>query len=401
MATLALATSAQSVTAAASRPTSAVTVRLLHDIDAVADAWDALASRVPPQSPAQSRTVIATWVSALGIRADDQYYVLAERNGHPVALLPLVRRRVRGVRLLSFFAGPHVGCDAPLIDPAVLAELGSVGRAALWSAMLAPLADSDVVYLKSIPATLHDGIDLFAELGQSIAAETLHRAEFTSFAEADRTQRNKSRRKHDRQQGDRLDALGEVGFEVLGNGPAAQAVLYTMFAQRAARFRDMGIDNPFECPGIGLFYASLAAARSGTEVVLHVLRLDGAIVAVRYNVVVGDRMFCLISSMSADPAIQAGSPGKQCLLRVMQSVFDTGIRVFDMGTGLTDEKRHWCNVQVPVRHHYVPLTPVGDLAAGAHFLWQHLRRRLKANARLVSALRGLRARIGRAVPETP
>ena len=55
------------------------------------------------------------------------------------------------------------------------------------------------------------------------------------------------------------------------------------------------------------------------------LRLNGEIVAVRYNIVHGDRMFCLISSMSDDPAIQNGSPGKQCLLRVMQTVFDAGL----------------------------------------------------------------------------
>ncbi|MBK8082839.1 MAG: GNAT family N-acetyltransferase [Devosia sp.] len=382
----------------ASRASSAVAVRLVHDLEAVAAAWDALAARAPAQSPAQSRAFIASWVAALGVAPTDQYYVVAERNGFPVALLPLLRRRAHGVRLLSFFAGPHVGCDVPLVDPAVLAELGSVGRAALWSAMLAPLVDVDVVYLKSIPTLLHDGVDLFAELGQSVAAETLYRAEFESFDAADRLQRNKSRRKHDRQQGDRLAAMGEVGFEEQRNGPVAQAVLETMFAQRASRFRDMGIDNPFECPGIRPFYASLAATGSGTDVVLHILRLDGEIVAVRYNVVVGDRMFCLISSMSADPAIQSGSPGKQCLLRVMQTVFDTGTRVFDMGAGLTDEKRHWCNVQVPVRHHYVPLSPVGDLAAGAHYLWQRLRQWLKASPRIMAAVRHVRGRLKRAMP---
>ena len=30
-----------------------------------------------------------------------------------------------------------------------------------------------------------------------------------------------------------------------------------------------------------------------------------------------------------------------------------------MGTGFTDEKRHWCNVQIPVRQHYLPLNAGG------------------------------------------
>ena len=110
-------------------------------------------------------------------------------------------------------------------------------------------------------------------------------------------------------------------------------------------------------------YDATVAPNSGVDVRLHVLRLNGEIVAVRYNVVHGDRFFCLISSMSDDPAIQGGSPGKQCLLRVMQTVFDQGARIFDMGAGFTDEKRHWCNVQIPVRQHYIPLSAIGSVSA--------------------------------------
>jgi len=115
-------------------------------------------------------------------------------------------------------------------------------------------------------------------------------------------------------------------------------------------------------------------------------------VAVRYCIALNGRLFCLISSMSDDPAIQGGSPGKQCLLRVMQSVFDAGYSVFDMGAGLTDEKRHWCNEQVPLRNFYLPLTPQGLAAAGLHRRWQILRARIKANARLLGLVKTLRSR---------
>ena len=124
---------------------------------------------------------------------------------------------------------------------------------------------------------------------------------------------------------------------------------------------------------------------------MHVLRLDGEIVAVRYNIVDGTRMFCLISSMSDDPRIQAGSPGKQCLLRVMQTVFDAGITSFDMGTGFTDEKRHWCNVQIPVRQHYLPLNAAGRLASFGHRSWHTARRQIKEDARMLAFAKKVRA----------
>ena len=169
----------------------------------------------------------------------------------------------------------------------------------------------------------------------------LYRSQYASWEECDRLQRSKSRRKHDRQQGDRLGAMGAVVFEELRNSDDTRSDIATMFSQRSARFRAMGIRDTFVCDGLIGFYHAAAAAGSGVDVRLHVLRLNGDIVAVRYNIVHDDRMFCLISSMSDDPAIQNGSPGKQCLLRVMQTVFEAGYRVFDMGEGLTDEKRHW------------------------------------------------------------
>jgi CelD/BcsL family acetyltransferase involved in cellulose biosynthesis len=47
-------------------------------------------------------------------------------------------------------------------------------------------------------------------------------------------------------------------------------------------------------------------------------------------------------------------------------MFAEGYRSVDMGKGLTEEKRHWCNVQIPVRHHYVPITRRGAIAASRY-----------------------------------
>jgi CelD/BcsL family acetyltransferase involved in cellulose biosynthesis len=268
-----------------------------------------------------------------------------------------------------------------LIDSERFAALKPHERKLLWRAMRRAIKGADALMLCAVP--LFEGTpDPFAELGDNITTETLFRSTFSSWEEADRTQRGKSRRKHDRQQGERLDALGKVEFQELSNGPEAEAVLEIMFRQRAARFVEMGVRDPFACPKTRSFYDRSAATGSGIAVKLHVLRLDGDVVAVRYSIAVGDRLFCLISSMSDDPAIQGGSPGKQCLLRVMQSVFDAGWSVFDMGAGLTDEKRHWCNEQVPLRNFYLPLTLRGRVASLLHRHWQALRCRIKGNERL-------------------
>lgn len=345
------------------------------------------------ESPGQSFEFVRLWTEKFGIAPENQLYVTAYDDGLPVALLPLWRRRKFGVGMYSWFPGAHVGCNAPLIDRDAIAAMSPERRRTLWQEMAATLSGGDILYLKAIPRLVGGQDGLFDQLGTWLPAETLYRAEFASWDDANARQRSKSRRKHDRQQGERLDALGQVGFEEIGPGAEALKIVDIMFRQRAARFVQMKVDDPFADPKVRAFYDATVRPDSPVAVRLHVLRLDGAVVAVRYNIALGDRLYCLISSMSDDPAIQAGSPGKQCLLRVMQTVFDQGYAGFDMGAGFTDEKRHWCNVQTELRNHYVPLTLRGRAAGRAHRQWQVWRSQIKANDTLKTLAKSLRAAI--------
>ncbi|MGB3335543.1 MAG: GNAT family N-acetyltransferase [Devosia sp.] len=358
----------------------------IEDVEAV---WRELTAG-SIESPGQSYDFIRLWVADRQVPASHQRYVVGRVDGQPVALLPLHRKRVHGLPIFTWFPGPNAGCYAPIADYDRLAALGVEGRRGLWAAMTRQLGGADVIYLRSIPVEVGGHEGLFDELGATLAVETLYRSQYSSWEECDRLQRSKSRRKHDRQQGERLAAMGDVAFEEVRNGGDTKCAIETMFIQRSARFKAMGIRDTFVHDRLIGFYHELAKSGSGVDVRLHVLRLNGAIVAVRYNVVHGDRMFCLISSMSDDPDIQNGSPGKQCLLRVMQTVFDEGIRVFDMGSGFTDEKRHWCNLQAPLRQHYVGLTPQGALIVRAHRMFQKTRAAIKGNPQLKATIRSVR-----------
>ena len=371
-----------------------LTVETTHRIDEVEAIWRALAAP-GIESPGQSFDFIRLWVEAQQIAPADQLYVVGRLDGRPIALLPLHRRREHGVRLYSWFPGAHVGCNAPLVDAARLAALSPAQRAALWRGMLKGLDGADLVYLKAVPTTAYGREGLFAELGEVRPVETLYRSVFPNWETCNTTQRSKSRRKHDRQQGERLDALGTVSFEEITCRQAARPVLAEMFRQRAKRFVEMGVKDPFAPCGVARFYDESVAPDSKLDVRLHVLRLDGEIVAVRYSVAHGDRLFCLISSMSDDPRMQGGSPGKQCLLRVMQTVFDAGFSMFDMGAGFTDEKRHWCNEQIGLGDHYLPLNLRGKIAVALHGQWMTTRARIKANKTLLDLAKRARGLVNR------
>jgi CelD/BcsL family acetyltransferase involved in cellulose biosynthesis len=364
-------------------------IAVTTDIDAVASAWQGLAASGAPASPGQDFAFVRLWADTHDVPELDRLFIVAKLDGKPLALLPLMRTRWLGLRLLTWFPGPHVGCNAPLVDAVRLGRLTATERRTLWRQMTARLG-ADGLYLPAVPTH-----EIFDELGTSIAGDTLYRAEFSSWEDADKTQRSKSRRKHDRQQGDRLNALGQVSFSVVDGGAENLPALDTMFRQRAARFAAMGIVDPFADTRVRAFYDATMLRGCKVKVRLHILRLDGEIVAVRYNIVSGGRTFCLISSMSDDPRIQGGSPGKQCLLRVIQTEFESGTRCFDMGAGFTDEKRHWCNVQIPLRQHYLPLTPLGHLASAGHRSAQWVRREIKSNPRLLALAKRTRSLLHR------
>lgn len=345
------------------------------------------------ESPEQSFDFTRVWVETFGIPSSDQCFVVAEQGGRPLVLLALKRQRFLGINALVPFAGCHVGAHGPLVDSEALSKMTADERRELWRAVADSVDGADMIYLPHVPVAEENTDDVLGELGKAIPSDILYRTQFDSWEACDAGQRSRSRRKHDKQQGAKLAAMGEVTFEEIDTGPAASEALDILFRDRATRFAAQGIEDPFAAPKVRAFYRSVLAASDVLKGKLHVLRLDGEIVAVRYNLVWGERMFCLISAMSLRPELQPGSPGKQIMVHLMQRIFGQGIRMFDMGVGFSDEKRHWCNVQVPLKTHYLPLNARGEVIASLHRQMIAAKAQIKANRALFDRLKDLRTRL--------
>lgn len=366
-------------------------VTATNNIEDVAADWKALEAK-GIESPGQSLDFTRAWIENFEIDDVDQLFVTGTSNGKVVALLPLVRRKRYGIDILTWFAGPHVGCNSPLMDQEAMAAMSDDEVSNMWKSMLSVMFGADAVVLHSMP--VFEKRDLFANIGDSIPWDTLYRSEFDSWEDCVAKQHSRSRRKHDRQQGAKLAAMGEVTFEQVSGRECTQEHLDAidlMFAQKSKRFNEWGVDDPFEHHSIQEFYKRVYQSQGELEGKLHVLRLDGKIVSMRYNLVHGDRVFALVSSMDDRPELQPGSPGKQNLLRAMTKIFTTGTKICDMGAGYSDEKRAWCNVQVPLRTHYVPLNTKGRMGIKGHQFKGYLKREIKSNPKLFSLLKGVRA----------
>lgn len=342
------------------------------------------------ESPGQSVDFTKAWIARFNIPQSEQLYITGEARGKIVALLPLKRVKRMGARVLTWFSGSHVGCNAPLIDHDLFKTLSVEERKDVWLRMSRAMIDTDLVCLHAIP-DIGAG-EFFGGLGEAIEVEKLYRSVFENWDECQKTQRTRSRKKHDKQQGAKLRAMGEVSFEELGpDHEKANAALDIMFAQKADRFIQQGIDDPFSCAEVREFYRDMFHDDNGLKGKLHVLSLDEEIVAVRYNLAHGDTMFALISSMSERVELRPGSPGKQNILNAMRSIFESGFKTCDMGAGFSDEKRHWCNEAIVLRTHYVPLTTWGAWIAKLHRFKYRLRKTIKDNRRLFDTFKSARS----------
>lgn len=344
----------------------------LADVEA---AWRGLEAQ-GIDNPGQGIEFVRAWLDHFAVREEDRLFLLAQRDDHPLMLLPLQRKRSVGFSAITWLTGDHLGMSAPLVDKPAFAMMTDFDKHQLWNRLTQLPLDADMVNLSNLPTDIARLTGLGEFFTSVPAADRVFRARFPGWEACDADRRNKHRRKVDRQQGAKLDALGEIGFEVLVAGDPVADVIDTMFVQKAARFRELGIADPFAAPRVRAFYKDAFRRARG---VLQVLRLDGRIIAVRYNLSAGGGLFCLISSMTTCPQTQAGSPGKQGLLRVMQTAFGDGHAFIDMGRGENDEKRQWCNEEIEIAHYSHALTPLGHLARAGQQFNEHVRTRIKGN----------------------
>ncbi len=352
-----------------------VSIVVTENIAEVETPWRRLEA-LGTDSPGQHIDFVRSWLDHFTVARENRVFLMAALSDRPVLLLPLYRARSFGLTSITWLTGDHLGFNAPLVDKAAFAAMTDFDRHQIWSRLAGLPFDADVINLPNVPVDLADRTGLSEVFAAIPAADRVHRAQFPDWETCDASQRNKQRRKVDRQQGAKLEALGTPRFEVLEAGDEVDGVIDTMFEQKAARFRQMGIADPFAAPHVRAFYKDVFHRSGG---VLHVLRLDESIVAVRYSLAAGEGLHCLISSMTDCQKTQAGSPGKQGLLRIMQGVFDGGHRYFDMGRGENDEKSQWCNVEMPLGHYWRPLSPLGHATGIYRRVSEKARTAIKGN----------------------
>jgi CelD/BcsL family acetyltransferase involved in cellulose biosynthesis len=265
-----------------------------------------------------------------------------------VALVPLIRRVQRGVRIVEFADLGLTDYNAPILDCEAPAD--EAGARVLCQALLAALRrlpdGVDLIRLRKMPANVGGKPNSLVSLGRvgscSLNGNLIRIGDdFEVYrASIKRMQLPRSWRVFNRIPG--------AAFRIIANVGEALTLLDTMDAQQQARMHRLGQEFILNDEVRGRFYRDLVirGMREG-YVVVSALTCDEGIVATLLGVRQGTNcVFLRISN--AGQRWSHCSPSRLVIERTMASLHKDGVRNFDLSIGNYAFKRRFGAVPLPL-----------------------------------------------------
>jgi CelD/BcsL family acetyltransferase involved in cellulose biosynthesis len=325
------------MTLRASRVTDAAGFR------ALATVWTDLIARAGHVSPFLTHEWFSCCWDAVQPDRRPEVVVISE-GGDPVALVPLMSwtERVRGlpVRTLGFLEAP----DSAELDLLSVADPRGVVSALLDH--LAVRSDWDVILLKKLAAG-SPTLKALEEIGPArfpmqrlapLASPYLAVAgDWESFFRG----RSQRFRKTVRSVQNRLERAGRVAVEEHTNIDPTSAVFREVVElSRRSWKADRGVAISTMPRMLGFFEALTRRATDRGWLSLWVLRLDGRIVAMEYQIQSAGVVHALRADFDAECA--ALSPGSHLNHLIARALFERGgVHEYDMGPGDNEYKLRW------------------------------------------------------------
>lgn len=264
--------------------------------------------------------------------------VLDRRSGELAAMLPLVLRTGGRLRIVEFTDDGVSDANAPILGPA--APRDAADAQAMWEAMGAALAGTDVVRFTKMPREIEGRVNPLTLLPAArrsslstnlVAIKGSWDDYLATLKGALRKQLRKSWRLFAQHEG--------AVFRRVDDPDEAVRLLATLERQQGARLRAQGEPYRLDEPAFSAFYRAVTAEGvADGSVILTALMQGDTVVAALLGLARGDAY--VMVRISADAAQWANcSPGRLVIVNTMQSLHAEGYRVFDFSVGDYPYKR--------------------------------------------------------------
>ncbi|WP_407520921.1 GNAT family N-acetyltransferase [Methylobacterium oryzisoli] len=370
-------------------------VEVFTALEAAEPVWRELeAGRDAVMSPYQRFDWVSAYMATLG-RAEGEsplIAVLRDATGRPRLLLPLAVARRGLVRVARGIGGRHANVHLPLFASR---EAALAAPAAVTQALrdLGRAHGLDVFVFANQPLRWDECPNPVAAGGRPAPSDA-YGAQLGTDAEATikRLFSGEARRKLRQKEKWLAAAHGPLDHRVATGGPEAEATVAAYLTQKAARFAQLGLADPFAEPAARAFLAE--ATRPDARVLeCHALaaRESGRIFATFIGVADARRFSGMLTSFDADPPVARCSPGDLLLHALVRHQIAQGRSAFDLGVGEARYKTNVCDDTIALVGRTLPVTVRGHLyALGAGGI-AGAKRRIKRNRHLHQLAGRLRA----------
>lgn len=344
------------------RPWRSITVAA--DLAAIEAEWRALEARALV-TPYQSFGWISAFTATVGAahRMEFRHVVLRDAAGEAQAILPLTITRRSGIRFAEFIGGKHANYHMGLYAPAFAAALDAKAAGAMFAEVGAAIGGLDGLIFINQP-TVWQGVPNPAALiaaGPSPSGAyklALHQGDCEGTLKRSMSAHARKKLKNKR---NRFAGFGKSTLVRAEEPAEIERIIDAFLMQKAARFRAMGVPDPFADLSVREFLRQ--AATPGLSVSppleLYSLDLEGRSVATYVGAVQGSRFSGMATSFDMESEIAKTSPGEILLVDLIKLKCHAGIAVFDLGVGEARYKTTICDDRDELVDTFLPLTGKG------------------------------------------
>ncbi|KRE12404.1 hypothetical protein ASE66_17815 [Bosea sp. Root483D1] len=354
------------------------------DLAALEADWRALEANAlvtPYQAYDWVRPFAATIGRAEGM--DFRFVRVEDSQGGLLALFPLVITKRLGTRFAEFIGGKHANYHMALYRPGFAEALDAEATQVLLQEIGEAIGGIDALFLINQPTAWHGIANPPAQLAAGQSPSCAYKLALDP-GDGDGTLR-RSMSKHARKKlttkRNRFAEFGPSELVQAHSEAEIARVLDDFLAQKAARFAQMGVPDPFAAPAIRAFLRDGAIGQAGLPpaIELYSLDLSGRSVATYVGAVQGERFSGMATSFDLLSETARTSPGELLLIELIKRKCQAGFTMFDLGIGEARYKTTICDDSDELVDTFFPLTAKGRAYAGYSQVKRALKRRIKAS----------------------
>jgi CelD/BcsL family acetyltransferase involved in cellulose biosynthesis len=386
-------------TLAANRPVRVARVEVFDDLASSEPAWRRLEAAPALATPYQRYDLLAVWQRQVGSGSGVTPFVVVgfDDNDEPLFLWPFGRSRTGPLSIVRFLGSKHANFNIGVWRRDLVSHIAADDLHGVFETLAAERHGIDLFALSSQPMTWDGFHNPFVHLPHQSAVDISARLTLPrGTSEPIKQVLSASMRARLRTKERKLQRLAGYRYLCADTSEEIDRLLDAFLVVKARHMAAQGLDNVFAAHGVSEFLREACHHRlpDGRRLIdIHALEGGDEVLALFGSTVDAYRASSMFNTYTLGESSRH-SPGLILLVHMINGLAARGIPSFDIGVGRAHYKSFFCPEPEPLFDVFLPMTPLGRLAAAALGTACATKRAIKRNRMLwagVQAMRRVRA----------